>query len=99
MSKSGSVETDILFKGLTRPAMIMGVSFPYAILNASLSLLIFVMAQKLAAIVVLLPSLHLLGYWICFKEPLFVELYLVKIQNFNKCSNKIHYGGNSYDHT
>ena len=99
MSDTGTLNVDRLFKGLTRPAKILGVSFPYAILNAALSMVIFVATKNLIILVFVLPALHGLGYAICFHEPLFVELFLVKLQKFNECKNRLYHRGNSYDAT
>ncbi len=86
---------DPLFTGLTRPSLILGVSFKFAILNILISVNAFIQTSNFK-IIILAIVLHGIGYYLCFKEPRFVELYLTKFTKCNLCSNKIYYGGNSY---
>lgn len=97
MAGSGELESDPLFVGLTRPPMFFGVSYMYSMFNVFIMLLIFINTSKLYVLFVGLPILHLIGYLLCFKEPLFVELIMVRMQKCNKCRNKIYHGANSYD--
>jgi type IV secretion system protein VirB3 len=92
----GSVSTDPLFVGLTRATMIFGVSFKFFFLNFFVSLLSYINFPGPLVIVVAL-GLHLFGYIICFKEPLFLELYINKSQRCMKTVNKLYHGANSYD--
>ncbi len=39
---TGSIQTDQLFKGLTRPAMLFGVSYMFAILNVLICMVAFI---------------------------------------------------------
>jgi type IV secretion system protein VirB3 len=96
MADSGNVRVDPLFKGLTRPTMILGVSIPFVILNALASFVYFIQTADFRVILGT-AGVHLFGYVICFKEPLFIELYQIKLSKCNKCSNKLYHGANSYD--
>ena len=96
MADSGSVSTDPLFVGLTRPTMIFGVSFKFFFLNFFLGILSYINSPGLK-VVFIAAALHLVGYIICFKEPLFLELYLKKGEKCTRCRNKSYYGANSYD--
>lgn len=97
MSKTGELSTDPLFVGLTRPPMFFGVSYMYSLINGASCLTYFINTENLVALFVGLPLFHLIGYMICFKEPLFIELWMVRMQKCNKCSNKVFHGANSYD--
>lgn len=97
MSDSGSLEVDMLSKGLTRPPMLLGVSLTFFILNLSITMMVYVLTQKLTILFLVLPGVHAIGYVICFKEPLFIELFLIKGQKCSLCKNKRYYGGNSYN--
>ncbi len=92
---SGYLESDPLFIGLTRRPMFLGVSFMFAGLNGIVCILTFINTKSFV-VIFLMIALHMLAYIICFKEPLFMELWLNKSGKFNKCSNKIYYGANSY---
>lgn len=95
---SGTVQTDPLFLGLTRPPLLLGVSYTFAALNDIISLLAFVVTNKFFYLLVLLPGIHLIGWFICLKEPRAIELLLAKNAKCSICRNKMYHGGtNSYD--
>ena len=99
MANTGSLTTDPVFKGLTRPAMLFGVGFTFAGLNVIVSVSSYILTKKLMFILILLPSVHTIGYIISFNEPLFVELFLIRSQKCSKCRNKVYHGANSYNIT
>ena len=94
--ETGVVATDPLFVGLTRPTMFLGVSFTFALLNGFINLIAYINAPSLKVIFIAF-AVHMLGYIICFKEPLFLELYLKRGEVATRCKNKGFHGANSYD--
>lgn len=92
---TGKLASDPLFVGLTRPSMIFGVSVQYAMLNMMVSVLIFIQESSIY-IIFIAGLVHLVGYLLCFKEPLFMELYMNYAARCNQCPNKGYYGANSY---
>lgn len=96
MSESGRLKLDPLFVGLTRPTLLFGVSQMFVILNSFVWIGYFIVLSDLRGIVALVIC-HTIGYVICSKEPLFVELFMIKMQKCNKCPNKLYHGANSYD--
>ncbi|WP_341793585.1 MULTISPECIES: type IV secretion system protein VirB3 [unclassified Rickettsia] len=92
---AGNLSSDPLFVGLTRPAMIFGVSIKFAALNMITSMTLFIWNNGISVLFVA-GVLHLIGYIICFKEPRFIELYLNKLSRTSQCPNKFYYGANSY---
>ncbi len=95
---SGTIGSDPLFLGLTRPPMLLGVSYKFAALNGLFSLLAFVITSKFFYLLILLPGLHLIGYFICLKEPRAIELFIARMSKCNVCRNRYYHGGtNSYD--
>jgi type IV secretion system protein VirB3 len=96
MANTGEVSTDPLFVGLTRPALFLGVSYMYFVINAMISVIYFINSSDFKVIVVAV-TIHLIGYLICYKEPLFVELFLIRGRKCSKCVNKFYHGANSYD--
>lgn len=95
---SGKIGSDPLFLGLTRPSMILGVTYVFAGLNALTSLMFFVLTSNFVYLLIVLPTLHGIAYLICLKEPLTLEMIIMKTSNFMKCRNKSFYDGtNSYD--
>lgn len=85
------MRNDTLFLGLTRQPMILGVTYMYVFLNLFLSLMLFVMTSDFR---VALGSavIHGLAYMICLREPLLIELFLMRQRKFSKCPNKKYYG-------
>ena len=95
---NGKIEADPLFMGLTRPSMILCVTYIYFGINAISCVMAFIITNNFLYLLVLMPVLHLIAYIICLKEPLMLELLLMKTANFNVCYNKTFHGGlNSYD--
>lgn len=90
------INNDPLFVGLTRPTLIFGVSLQYAMLNLIVCGIYFIQTSSVKIIFVGI-IIHIIGYILCFKEPRFMELYIMKFSKFNKCPNKSYYGANSYD--
>lgn len=98
MAGSGRLQSDPLFQGLTRPTMIMGVSYMYFVINAALSMIVFINTQSFLTLFVIAPIVHMVGYLICLKEPRSIELFLVKVNKGFKCVNRGYHGyTNSYD--
>lgn len=94
----GRVRADPLFLGLTRPSMILGVTYVYAAMNGLASLMAFIISNNFLFLLIMMPILHGIAYFICLKEPLMLELVITKFSNFNVCYNKTFHGGvNSYD--
>jgi type IV secretion system protein VirB3 len=95
---SGSVGTDPLFLGLTRPPLLLGVSYTFAALNGMVSLMAFVITSQFFYLLILLPGMHLIGWFICLKEPRAIELLMAKTSKCSICRNRMYHGGtNSYD--
>jgi type IV secretion system protein VirB3 len=92
---TGTLQADPLFVGLTRPAMIFGVSIKFAALNMILSMSLFIQSNSIMNLAVAVV-IHMIGYVICFKEPRFIELLLKKSSKCSQCPNKSFYGANSY---
>jgi len=93
----GRLQSDPLFQGLTRPTMIMGVSYMYFVINGIVSLITFINMQNFVVVPVAL-SVHLIGFLICLKEPRAIELFVVKMSKGYRCVNRGYHGyTNSYD--
>jgi type IV secretion system protein VirB3 len=97
-SSTGRLQADPLFQGLSRPPMIMGVSYLYFVFNAVFCLLFFIHTSNFVALLFMGPVIHCIGYLLCLKEPRAVELLLLRARKGYKCINKPFHGfTNSYD--
>ena len=93
----GSLKTDQLFLGLTRPAMIAGVSNTYVGLEGMIAMMGFTATSNFLFFVALFV-LHGIGYVLCKNEPLAVELWMIKFSKTPNVPNKQFHGGlNSYN--
>ena len=97
MASSGELEADMLFLGLTRPSMILGVSYMVVAVYFLIGVMGFVLTSDFRFFA-MMPIVHLLAYVASEKEPLFLDLFMVRQQNCNKCKNRMyHKFNNSYD--
>ncbi len=90
------MENDPLFVGLTRPTLLMGVNMKFAMINVMLCMMLYVMFTNLKFIFLLI-FIHIIGYIFSFREPRFMELYIIKLSECNQCQTKGYYGANSYE--
>ena len=97
MSTMSQLRQDSLFLGLTRQPMIFGVTYTYVFLNMFGTLMYFVTSSDFK-VVIFSIAFHAISYMICLREPLLVDLFLLKLSKFSRCRNKIYHGyKNSYD--
>ena len=95
---SGRLHSDPLFQGLTRPPMILGVSYMFFVLNALVSMICFINLQSFYILLFVAPAVHMIGFLICLKEPRAIELIIVKMSKAYRCVNRGYHGyTNSYD--
>src|SRR5277367_5998377 len=98
MAESGRLQTDPLFQGLARPPMVMGVSYMFFVLNALTCIITFINTSNFLALFFVAPFVHVIGYLLCMKEPLAIELIILRCGKGMNCSNRTFYGHtNSYD--
>ncbi len=86
------VRTDLLFLGLTRSAVLFGVSYMFFGLNVMISLLYFVLTSDFKVVLVAF-AIHIFGMILTKKEPLAVEILFTKLRKCSGCKNRQFYGG------
>lgn len=93
----GRLAADPLFQGLARPPMIAGVSYMYFVLNAMISMIMFINTKSLM-VMPLAGIIHMFGYLLCMKEPRAVELWMLRMKwGFRSWNRAYHSFTNSYD--
>lgn len=102
MAETGHLQADPLFQGLTRPAMIMGVSYLYFVVNSVCNIVVFINSGSFIYLLGTFPLLHGVGYLICLKEPRSIELLMIKTSKCWKIApvskiRRFHGYTNSYD--
>lgn len=87
--------SDPIFSALTRPQMIGGVTYPFAVFNLILTLEAFLITKSFW---VLLGSLvvHGIGYLGCLREPRFFDLWVMKMSRCRRVRNASFWQANSY---
>lgn len=89
------LDRDVLFTALTRPQMLLGVTYTFAILNAVLTTELFLVFRSVwvlaAALVV-----HTAGWLACLHEPRMFDLWLVKARRTPRVRNFGLWRCNSY---
>ena len=67
---------DPLFKGLTRPATLMGVTYSGLIINMMITMVSFLALDSLAYFLLFIP-IHALMYLVCRWDERFFDLLLI----------------------
>jgi len=74
--RNAGVIADTLFIGVTRPALALGVPYAALLVNALLTLELFLTTKNLLWLLVCIP-IHGLSWLACLAEPRFFELLAV----------------------
>lgn len=90
-----SLDRDVLFTGLTRPQMLLGVTYGFAIANAILTTELFLIFKS-AWVLVAAVIIHILGFAACLRDPRIFDLWLVKVQRCPRIKNYRLWRCNSY---
>jgi type IV secretion system protein VirB3 len=87
--------SDPVFAALTRPQMIGGVTYAYAVFNLILTVEGFLITRSFWALV-LAFVVHCVGYVACLREPRFFDLWMAKVRTCPRVRNFAFWQGNSY---
>ena len=89
------LDRDPVFGALTRPQMFAGVTYSYFVLNAVVTIELFLITKSFWALVAAL-IMHTVGYFACLKEPRFFDLWLVKVSRCPRVRNYRFWRCNAY---
>jgi type IV secretion system protein VirB3 len=89
------LERDPVFTALTRPQMFAGVTYSYFVLNAVVTVELFLITKSFWALLAA-GVLHIIGYLGCLKEPRFFDLWMVKMSRCPPVRNSAFWRCNSY---
>jgi type IV secretion system protein VirB3 len=92
MSKLAS---DPIFTALTRPQMIGGVTYAYAVFNLIVTLEAFLITRSFWAFAVA-AAVHLAGYVGCVNEPRFFDLWVTRLSQCPRVRNFWFWRANVY---
>ena len=98
MSEDGRITTDPLFMALTRPAMLLGVTYMWMAVEMLFGMLAFINTSSFKYFFMTVVPMHLIGFMACSHEPRFVELFMIWGKTWPKCLNRSFHGRTgSYD--
>ncbi|MCA3721174.1 type IV secretion system protein VirB3 [Phenylobacterium sp.] len=84
-----------VFAALTRPQMIGGVTYTYAILNLIVTGELFLITKSFWVLGVALV-IHAIGYAGSIREPRFFDIWVTRLRSCPRVRNFGFWGGNSY---
>ena len=87
--------SDPVFSALTRPQMIGGVTYSYAVFNLIVTVEAFLITKSFLVLPVALV-VHLIGYIGCLNEPRFFDLWITRVSRCARIRNYAFWGANSY---
>ena len=87
--------SDPIFSALTRPQMIGGVTYSYAVFNLIVTVEAFLITKSFWVLPVSLV-VHLVGYVGCLSEPRFFDLWITRVSRCPRVRNHGFWGANSY---
>lgn len=89
------LDRDRLFTGLTRPQMLLGVTYGFAVINAVVTTELFLVLRSgwvlLAALLI-----HLAGWLACLRDPHVFDLWLTRARLTPRVPNYRSWRCNSY---
>ncbi len=98
MSEKSRLQADPLFKGLARPAMALGVTYLWFMLNGMFIAIFFINTSDFLNTFLLGISIHMVGFLVFSREPRFLDIIMIKGAKCMKCRNRaFHELTNSYD--
>lgn len=89
------LDRDVLFVGLTRPQMLLGVTYGFAVANGVITTELF-LVFKSAWVLLIALVVHLAGWLACLNEPRVFDLWLVKVRRCPRIPNYRLWRCNSY---
>ncbi|HVF82556.1 MAG TPA: type IV secretion system protein VirB3 [Sphingomicrobium sp.] len=89
------LERDTLFVALTRPQMLLGVPYGYAIANAIITTELFLLFRS-ASVLLVAVMLHAIGWIACLRDKHVFSLWFVKVRRCPRVRNYRVWHCNSY---
>jgi len=89
------LDRDVLFVALTRPQMLLGVTYGYLVANAIVTTELFLIFKSPWIFLVALVA-HTLAWLACLDDPRMFDLWLGKVRHFPRVKNYRIWGCNSY---
>jgi type IV secretion system protein VirB3 len=92
---SSRLVQDPIFSALTRPQMVGGVTYTYAVCNLIVTLEIFLLTRSFWAFA-FTGVAHIAGYMGCLREPRFLDLWINRLRRCPRVKNHWFWQANVY---
>lgn len=89
------LDRDRLFAGLTRPQMLLGVTYSFAVINGIVTTELFLIFKSVWVILAAL-LVHCAGWLACLRDPHIFDLWLTKVRRCPRIPNYRRWLCNSY---
>ena len=89
------LNSDPVFSALTRPQMLGGVTYGYAVFNLIVTIEAFLITKSFWALLAA-PVIHAVGYLGCLKEPRFFDLWITRASRCPRVRNFGFWRANAY---
>lgn len=89
------LNSDPMFAALTRPQMVAGVTYSYAVFNLIVTLEAFLLTKSFWSLLIA-PVVHAVGYVACLREPRFFDIWIVRASRCPRVRNYAFWRANSY---
>lgn len=90
-----ALASDPVFAALTRPQMVGGVTYSYAILNLIVTVEAFLISKSFWALLIA-AIVHAVGYVACLREPRFFDLWIARASRCPRPASYAFWRANSY---
>jgi len=96
-ARNAGVTADALFVGVTRPAMAFGVTYSALLVNAIVTVELFLLTRNLLWLLVAVP-VHGVFWLLCLSEPRFFDLAMLwgRTRGPGLLGNRRWWGANAY---
>jgi type IV secretion system protein VirB3 len=97
-SSPSKIKMDPVFLALTRPAMLLGVTYSWFSVEGLIWVVYFINTSDFLTMIPGGAVTHAIGWYICAYEPRFMELFMIAAKSNYKCTNRLfHKNTASYD--
>jgi len=89
------LRSDPIFAALTRPQMVAGVTYGYAVFNMIVTVEVFLITKSFWALLAA-AVVHAVGYIGCLREPRFFDLWITNVSQCPRVRNYRFWRANAY---
>lgn len=86
---------DPLFVGLTRPTMVLGVTYQAGLVNLMITVIVFLYTKNPLHLAIAVP-IHAVCYGICAHDPRAFELLFLWARTKGACTNRFYWKASTY---